>query len=224
MNKFEEMDYLIDKLQDKKQKELKRVTNEFNDEFTKVAKEDYDYDIPDNWCVVRKTYQGRDINTLFMREYFDDINKYERISKHKYYKVFVRAEFKPKRWKGFFGLLKENKENSYWTTVSIRKDKFKKEIYDDTKLLKELKFKIVSMGVSYGNVSKDDYVLKDIHIDWFEITDTCPKPRVLFYYVTTEEKELLDQMKQDITDKYDKLIENVKMEYIPEHLWGELIE
>ena len=46
----------------------------------------------------------------------------------------------------------------------------------------------------------------------------------MFHYVTTEDIELLDQIKQDIMDKYDKLIENVKMEYIPEHLWEELIE
>lgn len=90
--------------------------------------------------------------------------------------------------------------------------------------MKELKFKVASRSVSYGEVSKNDYVLKDIHIDWFEITDTYPKPRVRFYYVTTEEIELLDQMKQDIMDKYDRLIENIKMEYIPEHLWKELIK
>lgn len=106
MNKFEEMNYLIDKLQDKKQKELKRINNEF----TKVVKEDYDYDVPDNWCIVRKTYEGRDINTPFMGKYFEDRNEYERMNKYKYYRVFVRAEFKPK---GFFNLLKENKENSY---------------------------------------------------------------------------------------------------------------
>jgi hypothetical protein len=216
MNKFEEMNYLVDKLQNKKQKKLKRITNEFNNEFTKVVKKDYDFDVPDNWCVVRKTYQGRDINIPFMKKYFEDVNEYKR--KKDKYTLVINAEiiFKPRIPYSLF-LNEYSKFKEVVVQVDIHEYNFQQKRY-----IVEREFEKYA-PTNWFKPKNRKYKFKDIDLWWSRMKPPVKKPKIRFYYVTTEEIELLDQMKKDIMDKYDRLIENVKMEYIPNHLWEELI-
>lgn len=217
-NKFEEMNYLVDKLKEKREKELKKLNQKFYNEFIKTVEVFYDFNKPQDMVIDKITYFGRDISYFSERRYYDDVSKYERQKNYTIYDVdvclFLELKFIPK----IFSDLPEQVKKTETRTIRIDKAE---ECID----WEDIKFKLLEeYGLGYGvGYDNKKYKLRNIQLTPRSKSNVHKKPRKTIYYFTKEEKSLLSELEKDIYNKYKGLIESVKMSYIPKELWNELI-